>query len=116
MKSCWEHRPEDRLRFRIIVDVLSRLHDRLTREDSEYSDTCDDSEEEDNGDDYSSATMSAHHRTTVSSNRYFNMCYIIQALNAFELKSVDAYSNYSWFCVFFIEATSLQLCVDDLFN
>lgn len=75
MKSCWEHRAEDRSRFHAIVDVLSRLYDRLTREDSEYSDTYNDSEEEDNGDDHSTATMTSRYRTTVGSGRYFNVCY-----------------------------------------
>ena len=73
MKNCWEHRAEDRLRFRVIVDVLGRLHDRLSGQDSEYSDTCEESEEEDDTNLTPDTTMSSSRqtRTTVGSTRYF---------------------------------------------
>ena len=71
MKNCWEHRAEDRLRFRAIVDVLSRLHDRLSGQDSEYSDTCEESEEEDDTNLTPDATMPSSRRTNIGSTRYF---------------------------------------------
>ena len=67
MKSCWAHRPEDRPRFRSIVDVLDRLYDRFTRsrEDSEFSDVYDESEEEDNS--LTPAATSSRNRITAGS-------------------------------------------------
>ena len=29
MRQCWQHRPEERPRFTVIVDTLTRLHERL---------------------------------------------------------------------------------------
>ena len=29
MRQCWAHRPEERPRFTVIVETLSRLHERL---------------------------------------------------------------------------------------
>ena len=67
MKSCWAHRPEDRPRFRSIVDVLSRQYERLNRHDSECSDAYDESEEEDSL--TPGTTMTSRQRPTVNSNR-----------------------------------------------
>ena len=77
MKSCWAHRPEDRPRFRSVVDVLSRQYERLNRLDSECSDAYDESEEEDGL--TPGATVSPRQRPTVNSGRYFK-CAISQTL------------------------------------
>lgn len=29
MRQCWAHRPDDRPRFSVIVDTLTRLHERI---------------------------------------------------------------------------------------
>ena len=45
MRRCWQHRPEERPRFTVLVDTLTRLHERLVEgnestssEESEFED------------------------------------------------------------------------------
>ena len=46
MRQCWQHRPEERPRFTVLVDTLTRLHERLV-EGNESSSSAEESEFED---------------------------------------------------------------------
>ena len=92
MKSCWAHKAEDRLRFHAIVDVLSRVHDRLSGQDSEYSDNCEESEEEDANLTPDATMSSSRQRPNVGSTRYF-ICTITQTL---ELKLQCLFHSWPW--------------------
>ena len=65
MKNCWAHRAENRPRFRVIVDILSKLYERMAKTDSNCSDT--ESDEEDGS---SFIPMSSSHRPSTDNDRY----------------------------------------------